>query len=122
MRLVTVKCPVSWRIGDKIDCAYRADRHVYRRLRVLRTLWHPSSVGAAHREMMTVQMDRVIGHGEIGHPDAHAITEPHRHYVDPGKDARVEGPNVELRHFSHLREGRAGIEAVAAHDEGKVSI
>ena len=28
------------------------------------------------REMMAVQMDRVVGHGEIGDPDPHPVAEP----------------------------------------------
>src|SRR5262249_25459871 len=74
MRLVTVKGPISRRIGDEIDRAYRADWHINRCLGKLRAFGHPTSVGAAHRDMMAMQMDWMVGHGEIGHPNPHAVT------------------------------------------------
>jgi hypothetical protein len=46
-----------------------------------------------------MQMDGMIGHGEIGHAHAHFVPEPHRQRVDAGKDAVVPGPHVEIGHL-----------------------
>ncbi len=102
MRLVAMEGPVSRRVGDEFDGADRAYRHVDRRLRPLRALRHPAAVGAADREMMAVQMDRVVGHGEIGDPDAHPVAEPHRQDVDRRKDAGIEGPDIKVGHLGDL--------------------
>ena len=55
-----------------------ADRNVGGRLLELRRLGHPAAVGHGHAEIVAVQMDRMVGHGEIAHPDAHAVVEPDR--------------------------------------------
>src|SRR6185437_9956305 len=59
---------------------------------------------------------------EVGHPDPHAIAEPHRHNVDAGEDTGVEGPDVELHHFCDLRKGGTGVEPIGTHDEDEVAI
>jgi hypothetical protein len=61
---------------------------------------------------MAVQMNRVVGHGEVRDPDAHAVAESHRKHVDPRKHPRVECPNIEVSHLSDLGERGAGIETV----------
>ena len=90
VRLVAVKRPVARSVGDEVDGAYGTHRHVGGRLRELRGLRHPAAIGTAHRKVVPVQMHRVGGHGEIAHPDAHAVAEPHRHDINARKDPRVE--------------------------------
>ena len=46
----------------------------------------------------------------------------HRHDVDPREDARIEGPDVEVRHLGDLGERGSWIETIGAHDEGEVTI
>ena len=60
---MAVKGPIAGVVGNDVECTNRANGHIDRRLRPLRTLRHPAAIGADHREMVAVQMDRVIGNG-----------------------------------------------------------
>src|SRR6516162_437989 len=122
VRLVTVERPVARVVGNHVEGPDHADRDIDGAFRPLRTLGHPSAVRAAHREMVAVQMDRVVGHGEIAHAHAHAVAEPHRHRIDAGKHAAVPGPHVEVGHLRDLRQIGPGIDQVGAHDEHEVAI
>ncbi len=114
--------PVSRVVRENIEGPYGADRNVDRCFRPLRTLRHPAAVGAADREVVTVQMDGMIGHAEIADPHAHAIAQSHGQWIDSGKHAAVPGPHVEIGHFRDLRHIGAWIEIVGTHDKDEVAI
>src|SRR5262245_10367298 len=99
MRLVAMKRPVAWSVGDEVDGAYGPYRDIGGRLRNLRGLWHPAAIGTVHREVVPMQMHWVSCHGEIAHPDAHAVVKRHRHDVNTWKDSRVERPDIEVGHL-----------------------
>src|SRR6478736_326993 len=122
VRLVAVKRPVARSVGDEVDGAYGTHRNVGGRLGELRSVRYPAAIGAAHREVVPMHMHRVGGHGEIAHPDAHAIVEPHWHDINGRKDPRVARPDIEVSHLSDLRQGGAGVEPVGTHDEDEVPI
>src|SRR6476660_6311927 len=67
-------------------------------------------------------MDWVIGHGEIAHPDAHAIADSRRQHFDAGEYARIPRPHVEVRHLGDIRQGSARRHVVGAHDEDVVEV
>ena len=54
-----------------------ADRNVGRDLGPARAFRHPAAVGAGHLEIVAVQVDRMVGHGEIADADAHAVALAH---------------------------------------------
>ena len=122
VRLVAVKRPVAGHIGEDIEHAHRSHRHVDSRFRPLRAFRYPAAIRAADRDVVAVQMDGMVGHREIAHSYAHAVSEPHRQRVNAGKYPRVKCPQVEVRHLGDLRQSRAGIKTVSAHDEDEVAI
>src|SRR5262249_29183734 len=120
--LMTVEGPVTRIVGHDVEGADCPDWHVDRALGKLRTFGNPSAIGAGHVNMVAVQVDRVVGHGEIAHAHAHAVAEAYRQRVDSREHAAVPGPHVEVRHFRHLRQVGAGIDEIRAHDEDEVAI
>ena len=88
VRLVAVDRPVARLVGDEFEHAHRTDRHVGRHLRPPRARRHPAAVGAGHLELVAVQMDGVVGHGEIAHPHAHAVAPAH-HQRDRCRETRA---------------------------------
>src|SRR5262245_38165188 len=58
--------------------------------------------------MMAMEMDRMIGHGEITHAHAHPVAEPRRHRIDAGKHPAVPRPHVEIGHLGNLRQREPG--------------
>src|SRR5262245_65171266 len=122
MRLVTVERPVARVVGNHVEGPDRADRDVDGALRPFGALGAPTAIRAAHREVVAVQMDRVVGHGEIAHAHAHAVAEPHGPGVDAGEHAAVPRPHVEVGHLRDLRQISPGIDQVGAHDEYEVTI
>ncbi len=122
VRLVAVERPVAGVVGENVEGADGADRHVGRRLRILRGLGHPPSVGAAHGEAVPVQMDGMIRHAQVADTHADLVAEAHRQRIDSGKHAAVPGPHVEVGHLVDLRQVGAGIDVVGAHDEDEVAV
>ena len=94
-----MKRPVAGIVGGDIKGPDSADWYVNRGFRPLRRFGHPATVRACHREMMSVQMDRVVRHGEVGHAHAYAVAQSHRQRIDSRKDPAVPGPHIEVRHF-----------------------
>src|SRR5204863_11728 len=81
-----------------------------------------ATIGAGHRKAVAVQMDRVIGHGEIADAHAHAIAKPYRQRIDPGEYAAVERPHIKIGHLGDLGQIGAGIDQIGAHDEDEVAV
>ena len=46
-----------------------------------------AAIGARHQELMPVQVDRVVGHGQVADADAHLVAQAHVQRVDPGEQA-----------------------------------
>ena len=57
----------------ELNGAHLADGNVGGHLGPARGLGHPAAIGAGDLEVVTVHVDRVIGHGKITHPDTHAV-------------------------------------------------
>jgi len=104
VRFMAVERPVARIVGEHVEGPNRADRDVDGALRPLRALGHPAAVRAGHCEMMAVQMNRMVRHGEIAHAHAHAVAESHRQRIDAGKYAAIPRPHVEIGHLGDLRE------------------
>src|ERR1043166_1431029 len=102
MRLVAMDRPVARLVRDKLEDSHAADGHICRHLRNPRAFANPAAVVAGHLEHMAVHVDRMIGHREIADAHAHAIAAPHDQRIDPGKHARVPGPQVEVGHRHDL--------------------
>ena len=119
MRLVAMKRPVSRFVRDELERAHSTDRNIDRDLRPLRAGRDPAAVGAGHGEVVTMQMDRMTGHGEIAHAHAHAVALAHDQRVDPGEGAAVEGPETEIEHRVDpgRRAARIDVECVDEKDE-----
>jgi len=80
---VAVKRPVALLVGNELDLAHLADGDVV----VTRASARPSAPAAIvpSLESNPVQMDRVVGHGEIAHADAHRSPSRTLRLSMPGK-------------------------------------
>src|SRR5271167_3536469 len=102
MALVAMKCPIAGGGGGEFDGAHLADRNVGRYLRPTRTGRGPPAVGSRDHELVAVQMDGVVGHGEIADANSHALAEAGHHWGRAREGAAIEGPDVEIQHRADL--------------------
>ena len=89
VRLVAMKRPIAFFIGHKFDLPHLPDRHIGGDLRPARRFRRRAAIGTAHRELMTVQVNRMIGHGQIADADTNFVILSDDQRVDAGKDAAV---------------------------------
>ena len=122
VRLVAVHRPVARRVCDELDRAHLADGDIHRDLGPARLFGHPAAVGAGDLELEAVDVDRVIGHGQVAHAHAHALVEPGDEVIDAGKHAAVPGPQVEVEHGVDARGHRARLDVVSRHQEAIVAV
>ena len=122
VRFVTVKCPVAGLTGVELDRPHLAHRDIGGHFGPSRSRRGPAAIGACDDEFMAVQVNRVIGHGEIADANADTIILAHDHVVDPREHAAVEREQVEIHHGAHLRGSAAGIDVVVAEQEHEVTI
>jgi hypothetical protein len=102
VRLVAMEWPVTRIIGNELDRADGSDRNVARCLRLARGFRHPAAIGTGYREVATMQMDRMIGHGQIPHAHTDTVIEAHKQRVDASEDSAVPRPHVEVRNNRDL--------------------
>jgi hypothetical protein len=86
-----------------------------------RALGRGAAVGAGDQELVAVQVDRVVGHRQVAHADAHLV-QAHHQRVDAGEDAAVPAPQVEVEHGHDLRRVAAGIDVVGVEQEAEVAV
>ena len=122
VRLVAVERPVARRIRDELERAHLAHRHVHCHFGPSSLFRNPAAIGAGDREVDAVQMNRVIGHGEVAHANAHPVSQAHHQRIDARKRAAVPGPQVEIEHGRDLRRVAAGIDVVGIDEEHEVAV
>src|SRR5450830_1292139 len=122
VRLVAMQRPVAFFSGVEFDGAHLADGDVGADFGPARSRWRPATVGAGDDEFMAVQVDRMIGHGQVADADAHAVVLPHRQRIDAGEGATVPGPQVEVEHGVDLGRGGARIDVVSVEQEHEIAI
>jgi hypothetical protein len=60
-----------------------------------------ATVGSRHQKLVAMQMDWVVGHGQVAHADAHLVVfADHSAESMPGKTRLVPTPNVEVQSWS----------------------
>ena len=122
MRLVAVECPVARRVRDELERAHLADRDVHCHFGPPRRFRNPAAVGAGDREVDAVQMNRVVGHGEVAHADAHPFAQTGHQRIDTRERAAVPRPQIEIEHGVDLRGIAAGIDVVGVDEEHEVAV
>ncbi len=122
VRFVAVEGPVARVVGDELDGAHLPHGNVHRHFGPARALGDPAAIGADHFEHMAVQVNGVVGHGEVAHADAHALAGARHQRGDAGKGAAVPGPEVEVEHGVDLGHARSGIDVVGVDEKGVVAI
>ena len=71
---------------------------------------------------MAVQVERVIGHGQVAHAYAHAVALANVHGIDPREYTGVDGPQVEVEHGIDLGRVAAWLDVVIAKQKYKVAV
>mmetsp|Transcript_3946 Transcript_3946/g.6462 ORF Transcript_3946/g.6462 Transcript_3946/m.6462 type:complete len:479 (+) Transcript_3946:87-1523(+) len=120
--LVAVEGPVTFLVGQELDLAHLAYRNVRGDLVPPRGPGRRAAVGACHQEFVAVQVDRVVGHRQVAHADAHLVALTHVQRIDAREDAAVPRPQVEVEHRHDL--GRVGtrLDVVGVEQEDEVAV
>ena len=87
-----------------------------------RGLGYRPAIGAGHGEFMAVDVDGVVGHGEVAETDAHLVVLADHQRVYAGEDAAVPAPDVEVQHGHGLGGVGTGIYVVGVEQEHKVAV
>ena len=122
MRLVAVECPVAGVSGVEFDGAHLSDCDVGGHLGPARRLRHPAAIRTCYLELMSVQMNGMIGHRQVADANAHAIALAHDERVDARERPAVERPDIEVEHGAGFRRKAAGIDVVGVEQEHKIAI
>ena len=122
MALVAMQGPVALLVGDKLQLAHLPHRHIGSHLRPARAHRGRPAIGAGHLELVAMHMNRVVGHGQVAHAQAHPVVVPHHQRVNPREDPAVEGPQIEVEHLHDLRRVGAGLDVVGAEQEAEVAV
>ena len=114
--------PVAFLVGHKFQLAHLTDRHVRRHLGAAGGQRPRPAVAAGDLELMPVQVDRVVGHGQVTHPQAHPVAEPDVERVDAGESPAVPGPQVEIQHGVDLGGAGTGLDVVGIEQKAEVAV
>ena len=87
--LVAMKCPIAFFVGHKLDLPHLPDCYVGRDFRPAPAFRGGAAIGSSDLKLMPVQMDRVVGHGEVAHPNANLVVQAHIQTVNAWKNSTV---------------------------------
>ena len=96
--LVAVQGPVSRLISDELDLPHLANGYVSGDLRPSRGGRNRTSVCAGDFKLDSVDMDRMVGHRQVAHPDPYAITQACDDRTDRRIHGAVKSPDIEIKH------------------------
>ena len=120
--LVAVERPVAFFVREELNLAHLAHGHVGCHFIETGALGRGTAVRARYQKLVSVQMHRVVGHGEITDANPHLVIEPDVQGIDARKDAAVPGPQIEVQHFRDLGRRGAGLDVVGAQEETEVPV
>ena len=120
--LVAMQGPVAFLVGHKLQLAHLADRHVHRHLGAACGQRPGTAIAAGDLELMPVQVDRVVGHGQVAHPQPHPVAQAHVERVDTRKGPAVPGPEVELEHGVDLGGAGTRLDVVGIEQKAEVAV
>ena len=122
MRFVTMKCPVT-RLGRiKFNRAHLADADVNGDLGPARGRWCPATIRTRHRELMSMQVNRMISHRQITDPYAYPVVLTHPHRINTGENATIKAPEIKVQHGIDLGGCATGRDVEAIEQENKITI
>ena len=122
MRFVTMKCPVA-RLGRvEFNRTHLAHANINGYFRPARSRWRPATIRTRHRELMSVQVNRMIGHSEIAHTDANPVVLSHPHRINAGENATIKAPEIKVQHGIDLGGCTTGRDVEAIEQENKITI
>ena len=120
--LVAVECPVTFFVREELDLAHLAHGHVGGHFIETGALGCRTTIRAGDQKLVTVQVHRVVGHGEVADANTHLVVEPDVQGVDARKDTAVPCPQIEVRHLCNLGGRSARLDVVGAQQEAEVSL
>src|ERR1700682_1150262 len=123
MRHVAMHRPVAGIVGNEFNGARAADLNEHGRFDLLRRLGNLPAVGFYNAKTVAVQMHRMMIHrAQIHETETDAIAQLRDHRLGSGKNARVQGKDIEGRHFTWIRTHRSSIDAPFAQHESEIAI
>ena len=122
MRLVTMDCPVARLVGDEFVSTHATDRNIYGYFRPARFRSNPAAIGACHLEVVSMHVDRVIGHGQVANANPYPIALAHNQWINAGEGAAVPCPQVEIQHGADLWNIRTGFDVESVEKENEIAI
>ena len=71
---------------------------------------------------MAMQMDGMVGHGEVAHANAHLVAVAHVERIDTGEHPAVPRPQVEVQHGHGFWRHAAGVNVIGIQQKYKVTV
>ena len=122
MSLVAVKCPIAFFVCQKLDLPHLAHRNIGGDLGPARSLGGWPAIGAAHDKLMTVQMNGMIGHGEITDTNTYLVILSNHQRIDAWEYTAIPRPEVEIQHGHDLGCIRTWINIVGIKQENEIAV
>src|SRR5262245_30431936 len=98
MILVAMHRPVARVISNELNGLRRSGRHADRRVRPPPPYRNLTSIRFHDPPAMTVKMNGVTIHAEVGKTETNSFTQLHHDRFRPRPDTAVEGKDIEVSH------------------------
>ena len=85
-------------------------------------MWNGTTVRSCDRELVAMQVDGVIGHGQVAHPNSHLVIEPDIQRINAGKNSTIPTPQVEVQHRHCFWGVTARVNVKGVQQETEVSV
>ena len=95
---VTMYSPVARFVSDKFNLTHLAHRDIGGHFRPAGCHWDRPPVCPRDFKLYPVHMERVVCHGQVANPDAHAVAKFCHHWRQAWVHSAVESPDIEVEH------------------------
>ncbi len=109
MRLVAMDGPVSRIVRLELKRSHLPDGTIHCNFGPARFWPRPTSIRARNLEIITVHMDRVIGHRQVTKTNTDLFTFATHEMVQPWKNPTIPAPDIKIEHridFGYIRTRR----------------
>ena len=122
MAFVAMKCPVAFLVGEKVELAHLAHCDIGGDLWPARALRNRPAVCSGDHELMAVNVNGMVGHGEVAETHPHLVVLADDERINTWEDTAIPSPKIEVDHGHNLRGVGARIDIVGVQQDTEVTI
>src|SRR3990167_1502672 len=122
MRLMAMKCPVAHFISKEFNLTHLSNRNISRDLRPAAAWWGWTAICTRDRELMSVNMNWVIGHRQIAHPDPHFVVFTNNQRINAREGPTVPGPQIKIQHGHYFGRIATRFNVIRIQQKHEVSV